>query len=112
MPIADLPEALRSGPQIVTCRPCGAKIIWAVRADRDELGTPLYPEPKENGNMVILGFTRDAFGNALPLVADLRHPHEVPEWEAMPEWTRRKRWMHHAPECRATKRGRGGLRRM
>ena len=106
VPIAEIPAALLDGPQIVTCHPCGAKIVWAVRDDRNELGTPLYPEPKPGGNMVILGFTRDSFGNVLPLVADVHHTHELPDWENMPGWTRRKRWLHHAPECRSQRTGR------
>jgi hypothetical protein len=84
--------------------------MWAVRADRNEIGTPLYPEPKEGGNMVILGFERDRFGYVLPVVADVRHIDDLPDWDAMPEWTRRARWMHHTPECRAQRRP--GLRRI
>ena len=110
VPIAEIPETLRLGPKLATCHPCGAKIIWALRADRNEAGTPLYPEPKKGGNMLILGFARDDVGNVLPLVADVRYTHEVPPWDDMPAWTRRERWLHHAPECRANRRA--GLRRV
>ena len=94
---------------IVKCRPGGAQVLRVARADRNEYAA-LHPEPRAGGRFVIVGFARIRAGDVVPLVADVRNVHGVPAWDEMPEWARRKRWNHHAPECRGVKSA--GLRRL
>jgi hypothetical protein len=104
IPISDLPAELREKqPDPSPCDRCGKPIFWGQRAEGDERAVPVGAEPTNAGTLLISGFARNQRNKIVPRMSD---PHNrevvVPVWDELPEWTRKKRWLNHAPLCAAS----------